>query len=171
MLHVFSRLCSHLHVVALLSFHFRIDAKLLSGTQNRYLRPVQTEYTNLVLKDEARKKNTVEHTYVAFNTSNVRGLWETDEHKTQVRIITNELSLSATATDTLHSATFAWEQWEAMSSSLHCAVENLGFVMTDQPDKLGLPLIASYSRGGCHSYMHQIMTRINARNFGSKCVK
>lgn len=47
---MFSRLCSHLHVVALLSFHLRIDAKLLSGTQNTYLWPVQTEYTNLVLK-------------------------------------------------------------------------------------------------------------------------
>jgi len=45
-----SRLCVHLHVVALLSLHFRIDAKLLSGTQNTYLWPVQTKYTKLMLK-------------------------------------------------------------------------------------------------------------------------
>lgn len=55
-LHMLPRLCSHLHVVALLSLYFRIDAKLLSGTQHTYLRPVQTEYTKLMLKIKKERR-------------------------------------------------------------------------------------------------------------------
>lgn len=123
------------------------------------------------VKNKARKKNTVGHTYVGFNTSNVRSSWEIYEHKTRVRIITKELACLQRPQIHFTVLHFSTEQWEVMSSSLHHAVENLGFVMTDHPDKLGLPPIASYSRGSCHSYMNKIMTRTNARNFRSKCVK
>lgn len=122
------------------------------------------------VKNTARK-NTVEQTYVGLKISNVRSSWEIDEHRKQVRIITNELVCLQQPQIHFIVLHFSQEQWEVMSSSLHHAVENLGFVMTDQPDKLGLPPIASFLRAVILTWIRlwqELMQGISEANVWNK---
>lgn len=76
---------SHLHVVALLSLHFRVDAELLPGPQHTNLWP---GYTKLTLK--IRQARTLLY-MLRFNISKVKDSGEADEPKARVRARTSQL--------------------------------------------------------------------------------
>lgn len=84
-LNILCRLSSHLHVVALLSLHFRINAELLPGSQDTNLWP---GYTKLPLK--IRQERT-ELYMLRFNVPKLKDAGETDEPRARVRARTSQL--------------------------------------------------------------------------------
>lgn len=146
---------SHLHVVALLSLHFRVDAELLPGPQHTNLWP---GYTKLTLK--TRQARTLLY-MLRFNISKVKDSGEADEPKARVRARTSQLVcvwLLCVLLD-LEALHLCWQQWvlisssssqqEVTSSNLHHPPQNLGSVMTAQPRQLGPVIHYKLFPAGC----------------------